>query len=111
VLVHRQPELPGIVGGPDPGALHSDPAPAEGDLTGLVAVANRTAIRVVADLWADDLGDLFFHQLGKHAEPDAHRESQKALTCDPYQLTERLLNVWGQRAFGVRVGLCGRYGF
>src|SRR4051794_9852032 len=32
--------------------------PSERDLTGLMAVAHRSAIRVVAALWADDLVDL-----------------------------------------------------
>jgi hypothetical protein len=111
VLVHRKPELPGTVGCPDPGAFHADPATTKGDLAGLVAVANRAAIRVVAALWADDLGDFFFHQLGQDAEPNAHRERQKALLGDPHQLPERLLDAWGQWAFGVHVGLPGRYVF
>jgi hypothetical protein len=52
-----------------------------------------------------------FNQLGKHPKPDAHRERQKALTCDSDKLSERLLDAWGQWAFGVHVGLTGRYGF
>jgi hypothetical protein len=60
VLVDRKPELTGIVGGPDPGTLYTDPAPAEGDLAGLVAVAHGRAIGVVTTPGADELGDFFF---------------------------------------------------
>ena len=111
MLVHRKPELAGAICRPYPGALHPDSAPAEGDLTGLVAVTNCAAIRVVAALWPDDLGDLFFHELSQDAKPHAHRERQQTLLGDSDKLPERLLDAWGQRAFGVRVGLCGRYGF
>ena len=109
MLVHRKPELPGTVGCPDPGAFHADPATTKGDLAGLVAVANRAAIRVVAALWADDLGDLLFHQLGQDAEPNAHRERQKALSRDSDKRSKRLLDAWWQWAFGVHAGLTGRY--
>ncbi len=68
VAVHGKADLAGAVGGAYPGALDPDPPPAEGDLAGLVAVAHGLSLGVMAALGADDLGDIFFHQLGEDTE-------------------------------------------
>ena len=109
MLVDREPELLGTIGGPDPRALHADPTSAEGDLTRLVAVAHGRAIGVVATPGADDLGDFFFHQLGQDAQADADRQGQKALLGSSDELSERLLDALGQYVLMLRAGLLGRY--
>jgi hypothetical protein len=74
-----------------------------------VAVANGRAIRVVAALGADGLGDLGLHQLGQDAQADAHRQGQKALLGSSDELPERLLDALGQYVLMLRAGLVGRY--
>lgn len=93
MLIDRQRDLSGAVGGPDPGALDPHAPAPEGDLTGPVAVAHGRAIRVVATLWADDLGDLFFHRLGQDAQADSHRAGLQALLNDSDKLPEHLLDA------------------
>jgi len=111
VLVDREPELLGAIGEPDPGALDAGSAPTQGDLAGFVAVANRTAVGVMATSGADDLGGFFFHQLGQDTQADAHRERQQALLGDSDELPERLLHSRRQCVLHLHAGLAGRYGF
>ncbi len=109
VAVHGKADLAGAVGGAYPGALDPDPPPAEGDLAGLVAMAHGLSLGVMAALGADDLADLFFHQLGQHTETDADRQRHEPLLGDAHQLPERLLHPWRQRTLIARDGLRGRY--
>ncbi len=109
VAVHGKADLAGAVGGAYPGALDPDPPPAEGGLAGLVAVAHGLSLGVMAALGADDLADLFFHQLGQHIETDADRQRHEPLLGDAHQLPERLLHPWRQRTLIARDGLRGRY--
>ncbi len=111
MAVDRQGHLTGAVGGAHPRALDADPAAPEGDLAALVPVAHGGPGGVVAALGADDLSDLFFHQLGQDAQADADRQGQKALLRDAHQLPQRLLYPWRERTLIARDGLLERYGF
>jgi len=73
-----------------------------------VTVADGRALRVVAALGPDHLGDLPFHQLGQHSEPDADRQGHEALLGGADQLAERLLDGRRQRPLDARDGLLGR---
>ncbi len=109
MAVHGKADLARAVGGAYPGALAPDPPPAESDLAGLVAVAHGSSLGVMAALGADDLGDLFFHQLGEATETDADRQRQEPLLGDAHQLPKRLLDAWRKRVLIARDGLRGRY--
>jgi hypothetical protein len=56
----------------------------------LVPVSHRRALRVVPSLRADNLIDLLFHQLRKHAQPQPHAQGEQPFPGRVHQLPERL---------------------
>ena len=92
MLIRRQADLPSTIGGADPRALNRNPPAAESHLTTLMAMTDRATIGIVAALRTDNLGDFFFHQLGKHTQPNPDRQREQALTGRTNERSERLLN-------------------
>lgn len=90
------------VGGPDTRTLHRDAAAAEGDLTGLMAVAHRGAVGHLGALRSDDLGHLSFQHLGQ--DPEANADSSPsfaALTSSPSRSSHRPALSWRLTGPGV----------
>ena len=104
----RQLGLP--VGAAHPRPPDRDPTPAEGHLTRLVAVTHRHPARIVPALRPHHLVDLFFHQLGKDAEPDTHAQREQPLPRRPHQLPQRLLHTRGQHSLANDPDRGRRYG-
>src|SRR4051812_22191132 len=75
-----------------------------------MTVTHRYPAGIVAALRADDLVDLFLHQLGKDAEPDTDAECQEPLPRNPDELPQRLLHPWRQHSLRSDHGLPERYG-
>ncbi len=56
-------------------------------------VTHRRPLQVVFALRADHLDDLFLHQLGEHAKPDADAQGEQPLPRQTNQLAQRLLHA------------------
>ena len=95
--------------GSDPRPLDLNPPAAQRDLTILVAVADRTTVRVPLPLRADHLVDLLLEQLPEHPQPDLDRQRQQPLLRCPHQLSQRLLDALGKHAL-ITGRLGDRYG-
>jgi hypothetical protein len=96
-----------------PRPLNPHAPAAQCHLTGLVAVTDSGALRVVLALCTDDLVDLLFHQHGEHTEPDTDAQGQQPLLRRVHQLAERLLHPRRQRQLTARLrgsDLLQRYG-
>jgi hypothetical protein len=96
VLVGRKPHLVAAVGAAHPRPLHRDSSTAERHLARLVPVPHRAALRVVPALRADDVVDLFLHQLGQHPEPDTDTQRKQSFLRCPDQLPKRFLDALRQ---------------
>ena len=72
---HRQ--LPGAVGGPDPGPLDGHAPATKGHRALLVAVPHGAPVRVVLALGAGQRGDRLLHQRPHHLQPGAHGQRQQ----------------------------------
>src|SRR4051812_7039895 len=77
-----------------------------------MAMAHRSAIRVVAALRADDLVDLGLQQLVQHPQADADAQRQQPLPRRASELAESLQHRLGQPLDALVVGhdRRGRYG-
>jgi len=73
-------------------------------------MTGRGPLAVVPALRADDIVDLFLHQLADDAEPDADREREQPLPGGADQLAERLLDTGRQHILLSGRGLRERYG-
>ena len=109
VLIGQERHLLAAVSATHTWTLHDHTAPAERYLARLMAVAHRGAVPIVLALRADDLAYLLLHQLGHHAEPDAHAQREQPLLCCVDELAKRLLHSSRQRELRGR-GLRDRYG-
>jgi hypothetical protein len=113
VLVGTKRHLALAVRAPHPWSLDLDAPATERHLARLVPVTHGRPLRVVLALRADDIVDLLLHQLGEHAEANAHAQRQQSLLRRVHQLPERLLHPRRQRELAARTlsgNLFQRYG-
>ena len=79
-FVGRHRKLSGAVHRPDPRALHTDPAPAQGHRPGPGAVTDRDPLGVVAPARAGQRGHVGVHQRAHDLQAGADRQREQALT-------------------------------
>ena len=92
-LVGRHRHLAGAIHRAHPRAPHGYPASAQAGRAGLVTMAYRAAVGVVAALRAADRSDVVLHQRLHDLQPSADRYSQQALVGRRGDLCERDLHV------------------
>ena len=97
VRIGSQLDLARAIDRPRARPLDRHPSPAERDLTGLVSVADRRAIEVMATLRADHRLDLLGHQLAQHTQPHADAQGQQPFLRRASQLAQRFLHPRRQR--------------
>ena len=91
-------DLPGAIGRPGPWPAHRHSAAAECDLTALVTMPDRGAIRDVPALRANDTIDLGLDELVQHTEADTDAQRQQPLLRRAGQLTHASSTGSGSRS-------------
>jgi hypothetical protein len=96
-----QGQLAGAVGAAHPRPVDPHPPPAQGDLAGLAAVADRGPVGLMAALGADQPLHVSVQQAPQHSQARPNGKREQALTGGAGQLSERDRDPFGQDQLGV----------